>query len=92
MCRQATWRFLYGSYTVWLDVDPDQTEDEAPQRGAYCNADIHVKLAGFNADTVKEAVGQITEQVSFDRTSLLSPSFVTAARCDGSWGREWGIA
>lgn len=64
--RQATRRFLHGSFTVCLDTDPDQAEEDAPQRGAYCDADIHVKLGAFEADALLGMGNQIAEQVSPD--------------------------
>lgn len=42
--RSACWRHLYGAFTVWIDSTPDATEEEAPQRGAYSEAEVRVVL------------------------------------------------
>ena len=65
MCRIACWRHLYGAFTVWLDVDPDQTEADAPQRGAYSEAEVqlHVKNADAAEQPREEVVENIVAQV-----------------------------
>lgn len=59
--RIACWRHLYGAFTVWLDVNPDQSEDDAPQRGAYSEAEVqlHVK----DADTAEQAQEEVVENI-----------------------------
>lgn len=50
-CRAACWRHLYGSFTVWIDTAPDDTEEDAPQRGAYSEAEVRVVLKDDERDS-----------------------------------------
>jgi hypothetical protein len=61
VCRSACWRHLYGAFTVWLDVNPEEAEDDAPQRGAYSEAEVQLKLkdvetSGESRETVVDSI------------------------------------
>ena len=64
LCRGGTWRHLYGHFNVWLDVEPDQQESEAPQRGAYADAEVHVAVqrpqqGAAGAQAAQDIVAQV---------------------------------
>ncbi|CAG9467220.1 unnamed protein product [Pedinophyceae sp. YPF-701] len=42
--RGSAWRYMFGMFSIWLDTDPGASEAEAPQRGAYDNAEIRIDL------------------------------------------------
>jgi hypothetical protein len=46
---------------VWLDVHPEQTEEEAPQRGAYSEAEVILRLK--MEDTVQESRETVVENI-----------------------------
>lgn len=50
LCRSACWRHMYGAFTVWIDTAPDDTEEDAPQRGAYSGAEVRVVLKDDERD------------------------------------------
>jgi hypothetical protein len=60
-CRAGCWRHLYGAFTVWLDVHPEQSEEDAPQRGAYSEAEVILRLK--MEDTVNESRETVVENV-----------------------------
>jgi hypothetical protein len=64
MCtfRSACWRHLYGAFTVWLDVEPEQSEETAPQRGAYSESEVHLKLQ--SGDVQEEGMETASENVA----------------------------
>lgn len=61
VCRAACWRHLYGAFTVWLDVHPEQSEDEAPQRGAYSEAEVQLRLK--DAEAAEESRETVVENI-----------------------------
>lgn len=69
-CRSGTWRHLHGAFTVWIDTQPDQTEGEAPQRGAFVNAEVHLRIASWeNGTSLEDAADAVVAQ------AWVSPTF-----------------
>jgi len=90
--RGAAWRHLHGAYTVWLDMAPEQSADAAPQREAYVQAELHVKvdreLALANAAQAAEARAAAAESADDETkpaTTMdgLAESVVGQARAGG---------
>lgn len=76
VCRGDNWKHMFGAFNVWLDVHPEQDEGEAPQRGAYSAAEVHIKLdmpEGLSADdAAEEVVGQVCVRSSCHLTAACS--------------------
>ncbi|KAK9820240.1 hypothetical protein WJX72_007827 [[Myrmecia] bisecta] len=73
--RGDCWRHLFGTVTVWLDDHTEASQDAAPQREAYAQAEVHVKVdtAGRQADD-DSVVDEIARDASAGTTSWWSLS------------------
>jgi hypothetical protein len=54
---------MFGAFTVWLDEHPDQEESQAPQRGAYAQAEVHMRLQANAEVPATDAADEIISQV-----------------------------
>lgn len=54
---------MYGAYTVWIDTAPDASEDEAPQRGAYGEAEVRVVIKDGESVGDGADLGEVAESV-----------------------------
>jgi len=61
--REKGWRYLFGQVAVWLDDNPNGSEEAAPQRGAYGLAEIRVVVPTINKESLDDAARQVLKGI-----------------------------
>jgi hypothetical protein len=55
---------LFGGYTVWIDSDTDASEEEELQRGAYSQAEVHLRLEqAASVEDLEDTANAVVAQV-----------------------------
>ncbi|KAK9928043.1 hypothetical protein M0R45_025199 [Rubus argutus] len=96
--RAHKWRHLYAGFTIWLSqtdaTDEDSAKEEARShikdgRLAYSNADVVVKLQGWDADHVKTVaqacLSALKQLVLSDKELPGKKSLYIRLGCRGDW-------
>lgn len=89
--RGDCWPFLFGFISIWIDDGTGEAED-APQRGAYGQSEIHLKVSDTikwdeetAADVANQALQGVKKYVDSDQHLCGKKSLYIRLGCRGDW-------
>lgn len=91
--RGNAWRYLFGQLTIWID-EAAQTQEDAPQREAYEQAELHIQVTRSTGSISSEQLAaSILEQVQDALGKLLTKEPYLCGKkgtymkfgCKGDW-------